>query len=208
MTRIVAGHAGGRRLAVPPRGTRPTSDRAREGLFSSLESRLGGLAGLRVLDLYAGSGAVGLEAWSRGATSVVLVEAAPPALKVLRANVAALSSGPSDSSGSPAPGGLEVIAGKAERVCAEFGGPAFDVVFADPPYSTPAGELAGVLQVLRDRHLLAPDAVLAVERASRDGWIWPPGFEASRERAYGDATLYYARYHARPARDIHGVRPL
>ena len=91
MTRIVAGVAGGRRLSVPAAGTRPTSDRVREALFSSLETLLPhGLTGARVLDLYAGSGAVGLEAWSRGASRVVLVEAAAAAVKVMRANVVSL----------------------------------------------------------------------------------------------------------------------
>ncbi len=111
MTRVIAGAAGGRRLAVPPgTGTRPTSDRAREGLFSSWESQLGGAAGwqgLRVLDLFAGSGAVGLEALSRGAGQVLLVEADPRAVRTLRENVRAL--------GLP---GAEVRSGKAAQVLA------------------------------------------------------------------------------------------
>lgn len=91
MTRVIAGEAGGRRLAVPPgTTTRPTSDRAREGLFSSLLSELGALDGKRVLDLYAGSGAIGLEALSRGAESVLLVESDPRAAAVIKANVAAV----------------------------------------------------------------------------------------------------------------------
>ena len=106
MPRIVAGAARGRRLAAPPgRGTRPTADRAREALFSALEAQLGSLAGRRVADLYAGSGAVGLEALSRGASAVVLVESDPAAVRSLRANV--------DAVGLP---GAEVVAGRVERV--------------------------------------------------------------------------------------------
>src|ERR1700760_4531983 len=92
VTRVIAGAAGGRRLQVPPgNGTRPTSDRAREGLFSSVLSELGGFDGLRVLDLYAGSGAVGLEALSRGADRVLLVESDARAAAVIRANIAAVA---------------------------------------------------------------------------------------------------------------------
>ncbi|MFV2120379.1 RsmD family RNA methyltransferase, partial [Streptomyces sp. Act-28] len=91
MTRVIAGAAGGRRLAVPPgNGTRPTSDRAREGLFSTWQSFLGTLDGIRVADLYAGSGAVGLEALSRGAAHALLVEADARAARTVRENVRAL----------------------------------------------------------------------------------------------------------------------
>lgn len=91
MTRVIAGSAGGRRLAVPPgRDTRPTSDRAREGLFSTVQALLGPLDGLRVADLFAGSGAVGLEALSRGAAHALLVESHPRAAKVIRQNADAL----------------------------------------------------------------------------------------------------------------------
>ena len=108
MTRVIAGTAGGRRLAVPPgNGTRPTSDRAREGLFSSWQSLLGTFDGVRVADLYAGSGAVGLEALSRGAAHALLVESDARAARTIRDNVRAL--------GLP---GAEVRAGKAEQIVA------------------------------------------------------------------------------------------
>src|SRR3954469_10592574 len=108
MTRIIAGSAGGRRLAVPPgRGTRPTSDRAREGIFLTLDS-LHGLAGARVIDLYAGSGAVGLEALSRGADRAVLVESDPRAVRTIKANVETL-----------ALDGARVVADKVERFLAK-----------------------------------------------------------------------------------------
>ena len=131
MTRVIAGQAGGRRLAVPPgTTTRPTSDRAREGLFASLLSELGGFDGARVLDLYAGSGAIGLEALSRGAERVLLVESDARAAAVIKANVAAV--------GLP---GATVAIDRVERLLARPPAPEarthgrFDLVFADPPYA-------------------------------------------------------------------------
>ncbi|GAA0632506.1 16S rRNA (guanine(966)-N(2))-methyltransferase RsmD [Sporichthya brevicatena] len=184
MTRIVGGTAGGRRLAVPPgRGTRPTSDRAREALFSALEARTGGLTGCRVLDLYAGSGAVGLEALSRGAAAAVLVESDPGALRVLRENVAALR--------LP---GATVLGRSVAAVLAEPAPEPFDVVFADPPYVLPGPELAALLAGAIERGWVAEDAVVVVERATRDpAWEWPAGLAADRDRKYGEATLWYGR---------------
>ncbi|OIV36707.1 16S rRNA (guanine(966)-N(2))-methyltransferase RsmD [Mangrovactinospora gilvigrisea] len=185
MTRVIAGAAGGRRLAVPPgTGTRPTSDRAREALFSTWESMRGGLDDARVLDLYAGSGAVALEALSRGAAHALLAEADARAARTIRANIAAL--------GLP---GAELRPGKAEAVAA---GPApaqpYDVVFLDPPYAVTDDHLAGLLTRLRDGGWLAPEALVAVERATRGGtFAWPPGFEPLRSRRYGEGTLWYGR---------------
>lgn len=190
MTRVVAGAARGRRLAVPPgRGTRPTSDRAREALFSTLESELGSLAGRRVADLYAGSGAVGLEALSRGAAHCLLVESDSRALRTLRANVDAL--------GLP---GAQVAAGRVERVVAgQPPGAAYDLVFLDPPYVVTDGTLRDVLAALATQCWLVPGALVVVERATRGGaWVWPAGFAALRSRTYGEATLWYGRA-ARPA---------
>jgi 16S rRNA (guanine966-N2)-methyltransferase len=187
MPRIVAGRLRGRRFAVPASGTRATSDMVREGVFATLGSLLGGLEGRQVLDLYAGSGAVGLEAWSRGAARVVLVESAPRALRVLRDNVATLAAGVSE---------VQVLAMKAEGAAAALTGPGldpptFDVVFADPPYDLPASRLAAVLVSLGDAGLVATGAVVAVERRSREAWEWPPGIEPLRERRYGDTTVWY-----------------
>ncbi|MGP4002010.1 16S rRNA (guanine(966)-N(2))-methyltransferase RsmD [Streptomyces sp. 8N706] len=185
MTRVISGVAGGRRLAVPPgTGTRPTSDRAREGMFSTLESLLGSLHGTRVLDLYAGSGAVGLEALSRGSGHVLLVEADARAARVIRENVRAI--------GLP---GAEVRAGKAEQVLA---GPApgapYDVVFLDPPYGVTDDDLREILLTLRDKGWLAEDALATVERSTRGGeFRWPAGFEGLRARRYGEGTLWYGR---------------
>lgn len=184
MTRIIAGAAGGRRLSVPAgQGTRPTSDRAREALFSSLESTLvGGLVGRRFLDLYAGSGAIGLEALSRGAAHATLVESDAKALRVLRQNVAALGLG------------AEVVGLTVERAVAAPARAPFDVVFADPPYSLAWADLAGVLAHLLSGGWLTEDAVVVVERPSRErGWAWPEGLEEVRSRAYGEAVLRYAR---------------
>ncbi|MFF5717849.1 16S rRNA (guanine(966)-N(2))-methyltransferase RsmD [Streptomyces buecherae] len=185
MTRVIAGAAGGRRLAVPPgTGTRPTSDRAREGLFSTWESLLGSLAGARVLDLYAGSGAVGLEALSRGAEHALLVEADPRAARVVRENVRTL--------GLP---GAEVRAGKAAQVVA---GPVpeqpYDVVFLDPPYAVTDDELREILLTLSGNGWLAAQALVTVERSTRGGeFRWPTGFEGLRARRYGEGTLWYGR---------------
>ena len=174
MTRVIAGTAGGRTLRTPPgRGTRPTADRAREGLFSAL----GDLTGLRVLDLYAGSGAIGLEALSRGAVAATLVEANPAALQAIRANATALD--------LP---GATVVGERVERFLAgdpATAGGAFDVVFLDPPYADPvAAVLAALVPWAGDR--------VVVERATRDGDLaWPEGLQGGRSRRYGEATLWY-----------------
>ncbi|MEU9085767.1 16S rRNA (guanine(966)-N(2))-methyltransferase RsmD [Streptomyces sp. NPDC048357] len=184
MTRVIAGSAGGRRLAVPPgTGTRPTSDRMREGLFSTWES-LHGVEGARVLDLYGGSGAVGLEALSRGAAHTLLVEADAKAAKAIRDNIRTL--------GLP---GAEFRAGKAEQiVAARAAGDPYDVVFLDPPYAVDSGDLREILLTLRSNGWLTDDALVTVERSTRSGaFPWPEGFEPLRSRKYGEGTLWYGR---------------
>lgn len=170
MTRIIAGTHRGRQLAVPPGAvTRPTSDRAREGMFSSLQSLLD-LEGAAVLNLYAGSGALGLEALSRGAASATLVESDERALAVLRRNTEAL--------GLPA----VVVGLEVERFLAGTPEP-YDLVLLDPPYD---------LEI--DLAALVPWAagVVVVERRSRGPQLtWPAGLEAVRSRRYGEATLWY-----------------
>jgi 16S rRNA (guanine966-N2)-methyltransferase len=178
MSRVIGGIAGGRRLVMPKgRGTRPTSDRTREGLFSSLG---GTLAGRSFLDLYAGSGAVGLEAASRGASPVVLVERDPRALAAMRANVTAL--------GLP---GVQIRAETVSRFLAGSAPHRFHVVFLDPPYADPVDEeLAAVF----DGGWVAVDGVVVVERAARDREpSWPSGAVTDRSRRYGDSTLWYGR---------------
>lgn len=181
MTRIIAGAARGRRLTVPSEGTRPTTDRVREALFGRLDHLLGGFAGTRVLDLYAGSGALGLEAASRGATTVVLVERDRRAAAVARANAAAV--------GVP---GVQVA---ALAVSAYLAGPPapFDLVLADPPYSVAASEVEALLGRLVDGWL-AEEGVVVVERPTRGGaFSWPEGIVALRHSAYGETTLWYGQ---------------
>jgi 16S rRNA (guanine966-N2)-methyltransferase len=193
VARVIAGEAGGRRLAVPDgRDTRPTSDRAREGLFATISSVLGSLAGARVLDLYAGSGAVGLEALSRGAEHVLMVEHGARAARVIRQNIEAI--------GLP---GAVVAVGRVERVLARGPGQddpgqhgpgehRYDVVFADPPYAMPEVEVTQMLSALAEKGWLAPGALVIVERATRSGSLnWPDGFVPDRARRYGEATFWY-----------------
>jgi 16S rRNA (guanine966-N2)-methyltransferase len=179
--RVVAGVAGGRRLAVPTRGTRPTSDRVREALFAAL-SHDPGLAGANVLDLCAGSGALGLEALSRGAAHALFVESDRRAAAVLRRNI--------DTVGLPgavvrvAPAGT-VLAAPAER--------AYDLVLVDPPYELPDAEVAGWLAAAAEHGWLAEAATVVVERSARGGAFgWPPPLRAVRERRYGETVLHTA----------------
>jgi 16S rRNA (guanine966-N2)-methyltransferase len=177
VTRIIAGVARGRRLQVPAGvGTRPTADRAREGLFSSLQSLLD-LHGARVLDLYAGSGALGLEALSRGAETATMVEEDPAAVTAIRANIDALGLD-----------GAFVVPQKVETFLANPPEPRYDLALLDPPY-----ELAVVPVLETLLPWLAQDAVVMVERRTRGGDLtWPEGLEAERSRRYGEATLWYA----------------
>ncbi|HTJ32647.1 MAG TPA: 16S rRNA (guanine(966)-N(2))-methyltransferase RsmD [Dactylosporangium sp.] len=183
MTRIVAGVLGGRRLTVPAgQGTRPTSDRVREALFSSLDNLLD-LDGARFADLYAGSGAVGLEACSRGAAHVLLAEADAKAARVIRGNVAALGVGDR----------VRLVTDKVERLVAGEPGERYDAVFIDPPYAVTDDRVRAVLEALAARWL-APDAVVVVERSSRGAPLaWPDGLGQVAERRYGETALWYAR---------------
>ena len=181
MTRIVGGTAGGRRLSVPRgRGTRPTSERTREALFSTVEAIHRTLVGRSFLDLYAGSGAVGLEAASRGATPVLLVESEPSAVAAIRANLAALDLPD-----------VTLRAERVERVLSHPAPQAFEVAFLDPPY---AEAVEPALRLLADNGWLGPDATIVVERATRSsGPDWPAGWAEDRSRRYGDSTLWYGR---------------
>ena len=183
MTRIVAGDAGGRRLVVP-RGdtTRPTSERVREALFSALDAR-GVVAGARVLDLYAGSGALGLEAASRGAASVVLVDSARSAVDAARRNVTEL--------GMPR---VAVVLSSVERYLQAPVAAQADLVLADPPYALGERDLGEVLQLLA-ASWLAPGAVVVVERSGRSlEPHWPAGLLRESRRPYGDTVLWQARW--------------
>ena len=184
MTRIISGTAGGRRLQTPPgSSTRPTSDRVREALFSRLEHR-GLIEGSSVLDLYAGSGALGLEAASRGAAQVLLVETHKAAAKVIRANAVVI--------GHP---GVRVLADTVERALAA-GPPTglrFDLVLVDPPYDVTEDALAAVLAALVQHQWLAREAFVVVERSSRSPQpTWPDGLELSGEKRYGETAMWFA----------------
>ena len=179
MTRIVAGSVGGRTLEVPASGTRPTSDKVREAMFSRLE-HYGVIDGARVLDLYAGSGALGLEAASRGAVEVVLVEAAAEAAQVCARNTAAL--------GLP---GVRVVTSTVERFVQSAGTGAWDLVLLDPPYDVRDAEVAEVLSRLEAQ--ISPDAVVVVERSSRSPEpVWPSTWRLITVKKHGDTKVYYA----------------
>ena len=188
MTRIVAGSARGRRLAVPPAGTRPTTDRVREALFSSLDHRLGSFDSLVVLDLFAGSGALGLEAASRGAEHVLLVDDDRRAVEVIASNVAVV--------GAP---GVQVWRTDAwqlgQRARAPQPLPPADLVLLDPPYEQTAERLVGLLADLVRGGWLAAEALAVVERSSRDtAFPWPVGWQASGDRRYGETQIFLGRW--------------
>jgi 16S rRNA (guanine(966)-N(2))-methyltransferase RsmD len=186
VTRIVAGTLGGRRLTAPSGSrTRPTSDRVREALFNTLEV-VTTVAGARFADLYAGSGAVGLEALSRGAAHVLLIEDDPRAARAVRANIAALG----------AAGATRLVAAgvfTALRAGPGGNGP-YDIIFADPPYAASDEDIDRLQVALVGGGWLAPGAVVVVERSSRSGPVrWAPPVTELRTRRYGETTLWYGR---------------
>jgi 16S rRNA (guanine966-N2)-methyltransferase len=186
VTRIIAGAAKGRRLAVPADGTRPTAERVREALFSSLGAARGSWVGARVLDLYAGSGALGLEALSRGAAAALLVERDRRALTVLRRNVAAV--------GLP---GAEVHPAGVPALVATPPAAPFDVVLIDPPYDLASAAVTTLLTDLAEHGWLADGATVVVERDRRGGFEWPAGYRGGRDRRYGDTVLAQALWYRR-----------
>ena len=186
MPRIIAGFAGSLQLKTPPRGTRPTADRVREAIFSALEARHA-LHGAHVLDLYAGSGALGLEAVSRGAASAVLVDHNAGAARVLRANVAAIRR----AAGREHPA-VQVVTKTVHGYLDNPTAPAQPtLVFLDPPYDLGVPALLRDLAALAD--LVAPDAVVVLERSSRSAELdWPDRFTLDRRRSYGDTAVTFA----------------
>ncbi len=191
MTRIIGGSAGGRRLRTPTgANTRPTSDRVREAMFSTIDAGLGSITGLRFLDLYAGSGAVGLEARSRGAGVVTLVEHDRRTASLIRQNVKAIGFS-----------NVEVVASTVGRVLVHPPRAPYDIVFLDPPYAVPTSDVLEALNVLRANGWLADEALVVVERSTRDGRLtWPDGFAADRSKKYGETTLWYG-HAASPSHD-------
>ncbi len=179
MTRVIAGEFGGRALTVPKSGTRPTTDRVREAIFSRLD-HANALRGATALDLFAGSGALGLEALSRGAAHVTFVESALPASRVIEANIRALGAGTRATA----------VRERATAFLSLHGG-RFDLVFIDPPYDHPVGDLAQVLSALVPR--LTRNATVVLEGSRRTvGPQWPPGLEVVHSKDYGDTVVHYA----------------
>jgi 16S rRNA (guanine966-N2)-methyltransferase len=184
VTRIIAGFAGSLRLKVPSAGTRPTSDRVREAIFSALDAR-GVLPGARVLDLYAGSGALGLEAASRGASHVTLVDRANAASRIGSQNAALVRrQAPSDADVAI------VVSSQPVQSFLNAALDAWDVVFLDPPYDLGEAELLHNLEALTGH--LTPDAVVVLERSGRDPEPdWPAGLIAERRKDYGETAIYW-----------------
>ena len=184
--RIIAGLAKGRNLISPSGATRPTSDRAREALFSTLESEFGSINDLTVLDLYCGSGAVGAEALSRGAAVVYAVDNDEKATSVTRQNFALLE----NISGI---GTTSVITSSVGKFLDKTSELKFDVVFLDPPYDLPNNEIEKTLSSIVKNGFLKPSAVVAIERDSKSKRLnWPLGLKELKERKYGAATIFYA----------------
>ena len=183
VTRIIAGRAGSLVLDVPDAGTRPTSDRVRESVFGVLESAAA-LHGAAVLDLYAGSGALALEAISRGAASADLVEKAPRAATIAQRNAARVAK----AAGTDA--AIRVHRSSADTFLRSARGP-FDLVFLDPPYDVGETALASTLALLVP--LLSPGADVVIERGSRSPEpSLPGGLVATRAKRYGDTAVWWA----------------
>ncbi|MGB6516204.1 16S rRNA (guanine(966)-N(2))-methyltransferase RsmD [Mycobacterium sp.] len=181
MTRIIGGVAGGRRIAVPPRGTRPTTDRVRESLFNIVTARRD-LTGLSVLDLYAGSGALGLEALSRGAASAVFVESDHRAATVLARNIATLGLT-----------GATLRRGLVAAVLATGAAAPVDLVLADPPYEVETAEVHAALTALTTHGWAHEGTLAVVERAAAGAPLsWPSGWQPWQQRLYGDTRLELA----------------
>lgn len=185
--RIISGRWGGRRIDAPRgRQTRPTSDRAREGIFSAVYSLLGDLDGLHVLDLYAGSGALGLEALSRGAADCVFVESDARAASTIEQNLRSLGAAPTEA---------RVVKAQVERVAAASGQwSAAALLLADPPYRIEPSEFSQVLEVLASAGSLGVGALAVFEHSAGTEVVWPSGFTSCFDRRYGDTTVSFATY--------------
>lgn len=183
--RIIAGLAKGRNISAVADSTRPTSDRAREALFSSLVSEFGDFSGLNVLDLYSGTGAIGLEALSRGGSIVHCVESNEKAAQAIASNYEGIKS-------AQCPGTFHLYSMSVERF---LEGPApvqYHFIYIDPPYEFSDVDVIENLIALVDGKFIHPDGLIAVERNSRVREMsWPYGLEHLREKNYGQATIFY-----------------
>lgn len=184
MTRIIGGKAGSLTIQTPGGATRPTSDRVREAWFSALEAR-SALTGAHVLDGFAGSGAVGLEAASRGAASVVFVENNAAAARVITANAEALRGALGTETL------LRVVTSPVVSFLQTPPQQPYDLVFLDPPYDATTAEVNAVLEAVVSA--VADDGLVMLERSSRSAEpTWPVGLEGEKPRKYGETLLYFA----------------
>jgi 16S rRNA (guanine966-N2)-methyltransferase len=186
--RIIAGVAKGRSLSSVAGATRPTSDRAREAIFSTLTSEFGDFLGLQILDLFSGSGAMALEALSRGASLVHCVEKDDAAVKTISANNALVQK-------AQPVGVFHQFHMSAQKFVDTPAQNQYHFVYIDPPYDFADSELVQVLEKLLENNFYKDGAVIAVERASKSPQpVWPVGYEPSRTKVYGQASIYYANY--------------
>ena len=183
--RIIAGSGKGRKLFSPPSITRPTSDRAREGLFSSLISTFSTLEGLHFLDLFAGSGAVGVEALSRGAALVEAVESNAVSAAVCEQNFALLAN-------LPEIGNFKVYPKTAFEFLNHTASKPYEIIFMDPPYEVANSEIEKILKKILTLNLLNKFGVVAIERDGKaKSFTWPEGLMESKVRSYGAGSIHY-----------------
>ena len=182
--RIIAGVAKGRNLSTVAGATRPTSDRAREALFSTLHSEFGEFENLKFLDLFAGSAAVGLEALSRGAELVHAVEKDESAIKTIRANQEIIEK-------SKPLGKFQLYSSSAQKFLSTPSNQ-YDIIFMDPPYDFSNQAVHDLLELVIKNNFIRKGGVLVVERATKGSFInWPAPLKELRTKEYGVATLYY-----------------
>lgn len=186
--RVIAGQFKGFELAKAKPGTRPTTDRTKEAIFSKLEA-WGVLDGARVLDLFAGTGALGIEALSRGADELVAVESAGPAAALIDKELANLKRNRAWDSRSMK---ARVMRKRAERIASGYDGPAFDVIFADPPYALTTEECNRLIADLVASPAADEQTVIIFERSTRsDALTIPEGWQIADQRHYGETEVYY-----------------
>ncbi|NMN00766.1 DNA methyltransferase [Bifidobacterium sp. DSM 109958] len=195
--RVIAGRFKGFQLPAAKTGTRPTTDRTKEAIFSHLDS-WGVIDDARVLDLYAGTGALGIEALSRGARELVAVEMAGPAATALNGTLASLRRAKAWESGMAA----HLVRGKAEAFVNGYRGganaadgdaaPGFDLIFIDPPYAMTTEDCDALLAGIAANGVAADDAIIMVERSTRSAAVSAPeGWEITQSRAYGETSVSY-----------------
>lgn len=184
MTRIISGRHKGRRLIVPASVTRPTSSRVREAVFSTVQHALGDFAGTKVLDLYAGSGAMGLEAMSRGALQCTFIEKDASAADCIAANIKELNQ-------------ERAVISKVDVSVSTSNPPnsgPYDLVFLDPPYALPDSALVDVISGLANNKWLSQEAFIVVERSAKSTLAWPDSIHEYAQKSYGDTGIWYGVY--------------